>query len=90
MYFYEALKEMMDRKAKAKRKHWNGKEQYIQIVNYVSFRLPDGEIYNAHNFCIGNQAIAFLEPAVYRSDGWPVRLIYYPMIGKSYMMYRGI
>ena len=39
---------------------WNGKNQYIQLADCISYRTADGEIINAVHDAIGNKAIAFV------------------------------
>ncbi len=45
---------------KAKRKGWNGKEQYIQLAQNISYQSMDGEVINCNHENIGNKAIAFV------------------------------
>ena len=45
--------------AKMKRAGWNGKEQYIELAENVSFTRPDGTIVNVDHSNMGNMAIAF-------------------------------
>lgn len=44
---------------KVKRKGWNGKEQYIELASNISFKSPNGNIYNVEHVDMGNRAIAF-------------------------------
>lgn len=44
---------------RAKRVGWNGKDQYIEIATNISFKRPDGSVYNPNHEDIGNNAIAF-------------------------------
>jgi hypothetical protein len=46
--------------AKAARKGWNGKGQYIEIVKNLSYRGSDGKIVNADHKTMGKEAIAFI------------------------------
>ena len=45
--------------AKMKRAGWNGKEQYIELAENVSFVCSDGTIVNVDHLDMGNRAIAF-------------------------------
>ncbi len=56
--FDEAIK-YLKRGLKVKRKGWNGKEQYIELASNVSFKSPNGDIYNVDHIDMGNKAIAF-------------------------------
>lgn len=44
---------------KMKRKGWNGKDQYIELADKVSFTRPNGEVINVDHKDMGNKAIAF-------------------------------
>jgi len=44
---------------RAKRKGWNGKDQYIYIVKNLSYIEPDGYVVNPQHEAYGNAAIAF-------------------------------
>lgn len=44
---------------KCSRSGWNGKNQYIELATCISYRNPQGEIFNAEHDAIGNHAIAF-------------------------------
>ena len=46
--------------AKAARKGWNGKGQYIEIVKNLSYKTLEGEVVNADHETMGKQAIAFV------------------------------
>lgn len=59
MNFGEALEAIKSGK-KAKRKGWNGKEQYIELAQNISYQNMDGEIVNSNHENIGNKAIAFV------------------------------
>ena len=59
MNFGEALEAIKSGK-KAKRKGWNGKEQYIELAQNISYQNMDGEIVNSIHENIGNKAIAFV------------------------------
>lgn len=45
---------------KVARKGWNGKEQYIELANNISYQNTKGEVINAEHNAIGNKAIAFV------------------------------
>ncbi|MBO5816087.1 MAG: DUF2829 domain-containing protein [Bacteroidales bacterium] len=45
---------------KARRKGWNGKNQYIEIASNISYINASGEIINVDHKEIGNKAIAFV------------------------------
>ena len=45
---------------KAKRVGWNGKNQYIELAEGISYTNAEGEIINAKHDNIGNKAIAFV------------------------------
>lgn len=57
--FGDAIK-YMKRGLKAKRKGWNGKNQYIELASCISYTNPSGEIINPNHDAIGNNAIAFV------------------------------
>lgn len=59
MNFGEALEAIKSGK-KAKRRGWNGKEQYIELAQNISYQNMDGEIVNSNHENIGNKAIAFV------------------------------
>ena len=44
---------------KARRRGWNGRNQYIELASAISYKTPNGKIVNAEHNAIGNQAIAF-------------------------------
>lgn len=56
--FGDAIK-FMKRGFKVARKGWNGKSQYIQLANGISYKTADGDIVNCEHDAIGNMAIAF-------------------------------
>lgn len=58
MNFGEALEAIKNGK-KAKRKGWNGKEQYIELAQNISYQNMGGEVVNCNHENIGNKAIAF-------------------------------
>lgn len=59
MDFGKAL-EHVKNGGKARRKGWNGKEQYIQLASDISYRTLDKTIVNCEHDAIGNKAIAFV------------------------------
>ena len=59
MNFGKAL-ELVKLGARAARKGWNGKGQYIELAKDVSYRRPDGTIVNVSHQAMGNSAIAFV------------------------------
>ena len=59
MDFGKALEEIKKGK-KAKRKGWNGKEQYIELAQNISYQNMSGEVINSEHENIGNKAIAFV------------------------------
>ena len=44
---------------KMAREGWNGKNQFIELAENVSFKRPNGEIVNVNHDAMGNKAIAF-------------------------------
>lgn len=59
MNFGEALEAIKSGK-KAKLRGWNGKEQYIELAQNISYQNMSGEIVNSNHENIGNKAIAFV------------------------------
>lgn len=57
--FGEALR-LVKQGKKARRKGWNGKGQYIELAQNISYQNMDGDIVNCDHENIGNQAIAFV------------------------------
>ncbi len=55
---------------KVRRRGWNGKNQYIELVSAISYRAPDGTFVNAEHAVIGNQAIVFCGTSGVQM-GWP-------------------
>lgn len=45
---------------KVQREGWNGKNQYIELANNISYKNANDEIINAEHTAIGNKAIAFV------------------------------
>lgn len=59
MTFGKALEEVKNGK-RAKRAGWNGKNQYIELAERVSYMNASGEIVNVDHSDMGNKAIAFV------------------------------
>ena len=59
MTFGQAL-ELMKRGCKVARNGWNGKGQYIELANHISYINADGDVVNADHDAIGSKAIAFV------------------------------
>lgn len=57
--FSDALR-MLKRGLKVTRAGWNGKNQYIELADRISYVAPDGNIVNVDHDAIGNKAIAFV------------------------------
>ncbi len=57
--FGEALK-YLKRGLKVARKGWNGKEQYIELAQNISYQNRGGEVVNCNHEDIGNKAIVFV------------------------------
>ena len=57
MNFGKAIEEMKAGK-KVARQGWNGKGQYIELANNISYVNADGNIVNCEHDAIGNKAIA--------------------------------
>ena len=45
---------------KARRSGWNGKNQYIELADGISYRNAKGVIVNCEHENVGNKAIAFV------------------------------
>lgn len=58
MNFGKAI-ELLREGKKLQREGWNGKKQYIEIAQNISYKNTQGEIVNAEHDAIGNKAIAF-------------------------------
>lgn len=56
--FGEAL-EAVKKGLKIKRLNWNGKDQYIELGTHVSFKRPNGEIFNPDHVTMGNAVLVF-------------------------------
>lgn len=52
--------ELAKKGVKIARAGWNGKNQYIELANNISYASSDGEIVNCEHDAIGNKAIAFV------------------------------
>lgn len=50
----------LKRGKKLQREGWNGKNQYIELAENISYKNTDNEIINAEHEAIGNKAIAFV------------------------------
>ena len=59
MNFGEALTLLKSGK-KLQRKGWNGKKQYIELCQNISYINSDLEIVNVNHETMGNRAIAFV------------------------------
>lgn len=59
MNFGQALEAIKNGK-KAARDGWNGKDQYIEIADNISYKNATGQTVNAEHEAIGNKAIAFV------------------------------
>lgn len=59
MNFGQAL-EAIKKGKKAARGGWNGKNQYIEIADSISYKNAAGQTVNAEHEAIGNKAIAFV------------------------------
>lgn len=57
--FGEALR-LLKQGKKARRRGWNGKEQYIELAQNISYQNMGGEVVNCNHENIGNKAIAFV------------------------------
>lgn len=59
MDFGKALEKLKEGK-RVQRQGWNGKKQYIELANAISYTNADGKIVNCNHDAIGNKAIAFV------------------------------
>ena len=57
---FGAAIEAMKCGARVQRSGWNGKNQYIELANCISYINSRNEIVNCEHDAIGNQAIAFV------------------------------
>lgn len=58
MNFGEALERVKSGK-KIQREGWNGKNQFVELGNHVSYVRPNGEVVNANHEAMGNQVLVF-------------------------------
>ena len=59
MDFGNAIQELKNGK-RVQREGWNGKNQYIELANNISYVNSNGEIVNVDHCTMGNRAIAFV------------------------------
>ena len=59
MDFGKAIQLLKEGK-RVQREGWNGKNQYIELANSISYKNTNNEIINAEHEAIGNRAIAFV------------------------------
>ena len=59
MNFGDAIKLLKEGK-RVQREGWNGKGQYIELGQNISYIDPDGQIVNANHETMGNAAIVFV------------------------------
>ena len=59
MDFGDAIK-LLKQGKKLKREGWNGKNQYIELAERISYINSKGEIVNEGHSDIGNKVIAFI------------------------------
>ena len=59
MTFGEAINECVAG-CRISRTGWNGKEQYVELAQNISYVNPRGEVVNANHDAIGNKALAFV------------------------------
>lgn len=59
MNFGKAIQLLKEGK-RVQRQGWNGKNQYIELATYISYKNTNNEIINAEHDAIGNKAIAFV------------------------------
>ena len=57
---FGAAIEAMKHGQRVSRKGWNGKQQYIELADCVSYKNPQGEVVNVNHDAIGNKAVAFV------------------------------
>lgn len=58
MTFSKAMEELFNGK-KLKRTSWNGQDQWIELVDHISYVRMNGERINADNEFIGSRAVLF-------------------------------
>lgn len=59
MNFGKAI-EMLKKGCKLQREGWNGKNQYIELAERISYINSDGKVINRGHMDIGNKVIAFV------------------------------
>lgn len=59
MTFGKAVEAMKDG-MRVSRRGWNGKGQYIELAQGISYQNARGETINCHHENIGNKAVAFV------------------------------
>ena len=59
MDFGKAI-QLLKKGKRVQRQGWNGKNQYIELANNISYMNVNDEIINAEHQAIGNKAIAFI------------------------------
>ncbi len=59
MNFGEAL-EVLKNGKRVQREGWNGKNQYIELAEFISYKNTNNDIINAEHDTMGNKAIAFV------------------------------
>jgi hypothetical protein len=52
--------QLLKKGKRLQRNGWNGKNQYIELANDISYKNTNDEIINAEHQTIGNKAIAFV------------------------------
>ena len=58
MDFGKALEALKEGKA-VKRAGWNGKDQFIELGNNISFERPDGTVVKSEHDAMGHSAVVF-------------------------------
>lgn len=59
MDFSDAIKAVKNGK-RISREGWNGKKQYVELANSISYIGADGVVVNCNHDAIGNKALAFV------------------------------
>ena len=59
MDFGQAIKEVKNGK-RIQREGWNGKQQYVELANAISYVNAQGKIVNVEHAAIGNKVLAFV------------------------------
>ena len=57
--FGEAIR-LLKQGKRLTRRGWNGKKQYIELAQNISYQDMDGKVFNCNHENIGNKAIAFV------------------------------